>query len=267
MRRSRGRPKKSDTSTTALANGNGATGTPAQSSTVTRHATQRSLFDSPFVQTLTIAGASASYTEPNVYDAKKSVSKLIETLSSIILHRLSYGDPCSDLLVHVTTFNSLRGIIYIMGVLDMAVNEMDDDNSISSFNAPDYTVVARRRVLPESLRPTALQLAVPHHPWIDAFPFPSFRNSLLTHADALAADEGELSDVKLCSDTLGLDVRTSAGLLVWGDPWDASAWELSEAFFTKWCWILYGCDELLASTNYWRASRGEPSLCWDLAAS
>lgn len=259
IRRPRGRPKKTSTITTAPTDGNGNTGTLVTSSD-TRQAIQFCLSGSPSIQTLTRSSASAVNVTPDINDTNSIVSKLVETLSSIILHRLSYGDPSSDLLVHVTTLNSLRAIVYIMDMLDIGVNEMDDENSISAFNSQNPTVVARRRLLPESLQPTALQLAVLHHPWIDAFPFPTFRDKLMIHADALAANDGELSDATLCSDMLGLEAHASAGFLVWGNPWDASAWEMSEKFFRKWHWILGGCDELVKWTNYWRARRGEPGL-------
>ncbi|KAJ3494696.1 hypothetical protein NLG97_g3914 [Lecanicillium saksenae] len=148
-RRPRGRPNNTSKTTTA----HGDVGAPV------RQATQQRVSDSRCTQILTKDAASYNY--PKNYDAKRSVSKLMQTLSSIILQRLSYGDPSSDLLVHITTLSSMRGVIYIMGVLDIAVNEMDDEDAISSFNSPTATAVTRLRALPESLQPTALQARRP----------------------------------------------------------------------------------------------------------
>ncbi|OAR01732.1 hypothetical protein LLEC1_08081 [Akanthomyces lecanii] len=182
---------------------------------------------------------------PEVYDFNILLLNLVENLSTAVLRRLSCGDPSSDLLLHLTTLNSLRAVTYIMGMLDLPANEMHDEDSISQFNS--QSSAGRRRLLPPSLQPTAAQRAVAHHPWIDVFPFPSFRDSLLRHQDALAAaDEGEHV---LCSDTLGLSPHAPAGLLVWGDPWEAKAWEVSEGFARKWRWVLRGCDEIRAATN------------------
>ncbi|OAA69214.1 hypothetical protein LEL_10090 [Akanthomyces lecanii RCEF 1005] len=243
-RRSRGRPSKaSATAASTVITPSVAAKVPAKSC----------LSDSP---------SNASYTlaTPGVQDFGKLVLKLVENLSTVVLRRLSCGDPSSDLLLHLTTLNSLRAVTYIMGMLDLPANEMHDDSSISQFNSQDPVVVARRHLLPPSLQPTAAQVAVAHHPWIDVFPFPSFRDSLLRHEEELAADEGEHGDAVLCGDTLGLNPHRPAGLLVWGDPWQAEAWEVSEEFASKWRWILHGCHEIRASTNYWRARRGEPVL-------
>lgn len=165
------------------------------------------------------------------------------------------------MLLHLTTLNSLRAVTYIMGMLSLPADEMHDEDSISQFNSRDPAVVARRRLLPPSLQPTAAQVAVAHHPWVDVFPFPSFRDNLLRHGEELsAADAGEHSDNVLCGDTLGLDPHRPAGLFVWDRPWQAESWEVSEAFASKWRRMLRGCGELRASTNYWRARRGEPVL-------
>lgn len=45
---------------------------------------------------------------------------------------------------------------------------------------------------PETLAPTPLQRTVLHHPWIDLFPFPGFRDRALQAIDAGALDEDEL---------------------------------------------------------------------------
>ncbi|KAJ4238282.1 hypothetical protein NW757_013176 [Fusarium falciforme] len=73
---------------------------------------------------------------------------------------------------------------------------------------------------PPSLRPTALQRTVPHHPWIDLFPIPQMRDNILRSFSRLDMDDlcGDLLDVKP-----GLDGKPN--LIVWGDPWDPRGWE------------------------------------------
>lgn len=62
----------------------------------------------------------------------------------------------------------------------------------------------------------------------------------------------------LCQDLCQYDASTGkATLIVWGSPWDPRSWEASPAFLRKWGFLLYGCDEILQATNYWREKRGE----------
>lgn len=110
--------------------------------------------------------------------------------------------------------------------------------------------------LPLSLLPTVVQITVPHHPYLDIFPSPQVRDNLILAGDALDEDE-------LCMDIMGMGHR-AAGLVVWGDPWDAAGWELMEDFAKKWAWVIVGADDLLEGTNYWRAMRGLENL--DLGA-
>jgi hypothetical protein len=110
---------------------------------------------------------------------------------------------------------------------------------------------------PDSLRPTALQLEIPHHPWVDLFPFPRMRDNLLRAGDAVDKEE-------LCIDLFDPDQGVEkANLLVWGEPWDHTSWEASVAFLRKWGWLVRGCGELLEATNYWREKRGEERLVFE----
>jgi len=54
--------------------------------------------------------------------------------------------------------------------------------------------------------------------------------------------------------------RGDSGLVVWKDPWDPSGWELMPGFLRTWGWLLGGCEDLIESTNRWRALRGEDPL-------
>jgi len=58
------------------------------------------------------------------------------------------------------------------------------------------------------------------------------------------------------------DAITSSrrGFIVWGESWDTESWEITPGFIRKWPWILKGCEDLIASTNRWRAQRYEEPL-------
>jgi hypothetical protein len=136
--------------------------------------------------------------------------------------------------------------------------------------------------VPASLVPTPLQMTMPHSSWLNMFPFPRLRDNLI-------AWEGIFDAVDFCNDIFG-DIYTNSGssspastlasvaskddvdeddvavgrrgLIVWGEPWDPEGWEVTAVFMEKWAWLLTGCDDLIASTNRWRAKRDEKPLCW-----
>ncbi|KAH7353189.1 hypothetical protein B0T11DRAFT_286405 [Plectosphaerella cucumerina] len=116
----------------------------------------------------------------------------------------------------------------------------------------------------QSLAPTVLQRTVRHHPWIDLFPLPRFRDNIL-----LALEAGVIDEDELCGDLLNVEdanrsTDTKPSLLVWGEPSDARGWEASITFLRKWAWLAQGCPELVEGTNHWRTKRGEKRLVIDL---
>ncbi|KAH0530326.1 hypothetical protein TsFJ059_004958 [Trichoderma semiorbis] len=145
--------------------------------------------------------------------------------------------------------NSFRAIKYNMDALNLNLEIIKDQNAISYFNAPAATF--NTYSVPPSLHPTSLQKSQIHHPYIDPLPIPSLRDALLRY-------EGLYNDYDFCRDMIG-DVG-KAGIMVWGDPWDPYGLEVSESFANKWLWLLKSCHEVLVSTNYWRAQRGEADL-------
>ncbi|KEY76624.1 hypothetical protein BA78_7641 [Aspergillus fumigatus] len=140
-------------------------------------------------------------------------------------------------------------------MIGMTPEWMRSDDAVSIFNLQQPSFALER--IPPSLRPTPIQLQVPHHPWLDFFPFPRMRDLLILAGDAFDDDE-------LCHDLMAFwDTRNSAAtLLVWGDSWDPKNWEVTEKFAHKWTWMIRDSPELLASTNFWRRSRGEKPLDW-----
>ncbi|KAH6662057.1 hypothetical protein B0J14DRAFT_496447, partial [Halenospora varia] len=112
---------------------------------------------------------------------------------------------------------------------------------------------------PEALRPTALQLQIPHHPWIDLWPISQMRDNLLL---ANLSPSTSFNEDQLCNDLVEFTdfPNEQTGLIVWSDPWDPRGWEISERFARKWGWTLKGCEEFIEVTNWWRARRGEREL-------
>ena len=142
-------------------------------------------------------------------------------------------------------------------------------------------VPIKDKLLPEALRPTALQMQRPHSSWLGMFPHARLRNNLIEL-------EGVFDAADLCNDLMGelfknyqaspsppsnwpkskaaeRDVAADrSGMIVWSEPWDTNSWEITPGFLKKWCWLLKGCEDLIKSSNRWRAKRNEEPLRMDV---
>jgi hypothetical protein len=175
------------------------------------------------------------------------------------------GTPCLGHLPTVIHLNLLNAMASNATMLDMSQQWLICD-AVSRFClfGPMHPLPPQQsQPWPASMQPTSLQLAVPHHPWIDLFPLPALRDNILMTL-LVAADPEQMED-ELWYDMIeirsGRRCSDSPSLIVWGShPWDIHGWEANGAFLQKWGHLLQGCDELLASTNYWRGTRGEKRI-------
>jgi len=169
-------------------------------------------------------------------------------------------------LLHFNLIRALTRITLLLGV--------NPDDMYKDIESPFHDAASNLSlsVLPPTLRPTQMQLSVPHHPEVDVFPFPQFRDNMIL-------GEGLYDDVEFCQDLVygvddgkggerKVDQRNCAkmstggrtGLIVWSDPWLQSSWEVEPDFARKYRKLFEGCSELIDGTNRWRASRGEEPL-------
>ncbi|KAK2049418.1 hypothetical protein LZ31DRAFT_514312 [Colletotrichum somersetense] len=170
----------------------------------------------------------------------------------------SGSDPMADSLLPLVQFNLFRGLMENSKTLGITLSMICDDDCISPYGSdPAYGTAAGgwAAALPSSLRPTRTQLTAAHHPWLDLLPLPRMRDNLIEAGSALDEDE-------LCLDLIGNGDAPSGqgGMILWGEPWDPRSWEVTEEFVERWRWLLEGCGELVASSNYWRAKRGERKM-------
>ncbi|PKX91463.1 bZIP transcription factor [Aspergillus novofumigatus IBT 16806] len=139
--------------------------------------------------------------------------------------------------------------------------------------------------LPGSLFPTSLQMVHPHSNWIDMFPFPQIRDNLIQCEDSVDVVDflrdlfgdmvnNSLSITPESSDPLPTSAQMllqgeddddpvtagRRGLIVWGEPYVKESWEATPGFLKKWACLLKGCEELIETSNRWRAIRGEDPL-------
>ena len=165
------------------------------------------------------------------------------------------NSPQTSHLLSLSRVNLLRAAYQNVAAAGMAADWLCADDAISIFSTATPAQADPGAAIPPCLVPTALQRAVPHHPWVDVFPFPGLRDNLIRAGSRLDDDE-------FCHDVTGFwDTRRSdATFLVWGTPWEPQNWEVTEEFVRKWGWLLVGCSELIVSSNAWRRRRGEKPL-------
>ena len=176
---------------------------------------------------------------------------LIRRFEAWAAHIRRAAHPSPSHLPMLIKFNVWRAFVSNTVTLGLSIEQQSDDNALSPFTANSPPIP---HLLPAALVPTALQRRIPHHPWVDILPFPRMRDNLIR-----AGDEW---DDELCADMIGFFHAPSRreGVIVWGEPWDPRGWEATEDFVRYWGWAIEGCCEIVESTNYWRARRGERPL-------
>lgn len=179
----------------------------------------------------------------------------------------------SQLLLSVMQFNVMRASMANATAIGIIWEQLIEDDAISPFNhgivlpvllpAPSGAINAAAGdgnelvYLPPCLQPTALQRQVVHHPWIDLCPQPSLRDALLRRLDDV--DEDEFCH-HLFLQSSDADEDGMIGMVIWGEPFDTAAYEISESMLRKWPWLVKECPDIVKTTNYWRKERGEERL-------
>ena len=168
----------------------------------------------------------------------------------------------ADHLLTLVYYNVYRALIANVAILGLDLDLMVTDEYPSPFTPLSPTASSAIRSLPPCLQPTELQRSIAHHPQWDIVPDPAIRDNLLRKG------EPNIDDVELCMDLIGSEARRqraqtsteAAGCMVWGDPWAAESWEVTEAFVKKYPWLFEGASYIKQSTNAWRVKRDEPPL-------
>ncbi|KAE9372018.1 hypothetical protein N431DRAFT_535686 [Stipitochalara longipes BDJ] len=168
--------------------------------------------------------------------------------------------PSDQKLLTLMHFNFVRALAHNVFILGFNPDEMDSEVE-SPFTSAELKISTE--ALPETLRPTELQKIVPHHPGLDLFPFPRWRDNMLRRGWTHPKNEYSVDLLYgVESEALGRDcgLPGRTGLIAWGESWLQESWEIEEGFARKYSDLFDGCEELLESTNQWRARRGEGPL-------
>ncbi|CZT53306.1 uncharacterized protein RSE6_14791 [Rhynchosporium secalis] len=193
----------------------------------------------------------------------------------------------SDHLLRLIHFNVFRGLITNKSILSGRTLQTRIHLDIAlqdSRNLCDGLALIRSKpgeALPNALTPTYVQASIAHSSWFNMFPFPAIRDNLIkaeqnfNHEDLCFDLFGEmfhngalepiLQEVQMVEEEYMDDVTAKRkGLILWGEPWDMNAWEVTPGFIKKWAWSLKNCHELIDSTNRWRSKRDEKPLAYPL---
>ncbi|EXA44288.1 hypothetical protein FOVG_05760 [Fusarium oxysporum f. sp. pisi HDV247] len=193
---------------------------------------------------------------PNVCEAERLRNLIRQSLEDYSLQT-----PRPSNLHIIIRLNVLNAIADNATVIGFPKESLCRDEFISPFYQTGPIQIPSPNC-PTSLQPTSLQRSTAHHPWIDLFPFPKFRDNVLR-----GMQKGLFDDDELCGDLLGVEgagVGEQPSLLVWTIAWDARGWEVNAAFVKKWGSLIQDCPEIMDSTNYWRRKRGQPALTFDV---
>ncbi|KAK4692853.1 hypothetical protein P7C71_g4434, partial [Lecanoromycetidae sp. Uapishka_2] len=153
--------------------------------------------------------------------------------------------------IRLTQYSLLRALVLNAKLLALEPEALADDDALSPWTVSN----PHPNLVPCDLTPTPIQLCTPHHPYLDILTPPKLRDCVL-----LTLMGNKLED-QLCYD-MHLDA-----FRVWGSqPWNAFAWEVTQTFATNWAWLMD--EDLVRSSNFWRAERGElPLVLPDLGGS
>lgn len=196
----------------------------------------------------------------------------------------------ADYLLHLIQYNVFRGLYNNKITLGRSAVSWTRDSQPASLDELRHSfsvVLPIGPGIPDSLNPTRSQMSIVHSVWINLLPFQAMRENLIRWqsffdhdkfiADLIGGACRDLLDV-LGSRTECSGVRPEVGggfvisgdddevtanrngLIVWGEPHSVDSWEATPGFLRKWAWAMVGCEELIESSNRWRAVRGEEPL-------
>ncbi|PQE04605.1 FAD dependent oxidoreductase domain-containing protein [Rutstroemia sp. NJR-2017a BBW] len=251
---------------------------------------------------------SSSYSHGSAVDTFKQasvkpspLSKAVITISSTESASLDSGINASaalafssDHLIHLIQHNVHRALSSNKSLLLAATLKLEASDSTSSIKqfptqiCGGLTVIRPlvNQLIPDSLYPTQLQMDCAHTDWINAFPFPKFRDNLIKRGVHFVPEEmfrdlfgdifpeyitpmsipsSYMANRRFHTEEFEDQDDYTAGrrcLISWGDPWVITNWEVTPGFLKSWGWTLKGCSDLIEASNRWRALRNEkPITC------
>lgn len=168
----------------------------------------------------------------------------------------------ADHLLSLMYYNVFRALVRNVQSLGLDMDLMHGDDYPSPWASNDAAAIYALSVLvPPQLRPTPTQRSSPHHPCFDLPPDPALRDNGIMNSHRLPHG-------RLCLTLAGRetwfenDRLRRNGLIIWGESDRIENWEATEGFASCYPWLVVGAFALQASTNSWRAARGEAPIAF-----
>lgn len=166
------------------------------------------------------------------------------------------GSPVDSYLLPVHELTLLKGMMRIAERLG-STGDLWSLTAQSPFTRGGGTPA---HLLPAHLKPTATQILLPHHPFLDFLPWPSVRDKVIGIFSLPEQSRPPSASGPMGLACLAYDIEDSSeGVRIYGDdPYDPQYWEVGQVFFQRW-WFLFDRD-IIATSNRWRKLRGAPPL-------
>ncbi|CEN60899.1 hypothetical protein ASPCAL07570 [Aspergillus calidoustus] len=152
----------------------------------------------------------------------------------------------------------MSAFVEIAKHIGVLVEEMAVDGAMSPFTptrpSVPWTSPDELAALKPDIQPVPEQFTIPHHPYLDLIPFPTFRTRALL---ALARGDRTFSETDLCFDLMhgGLRCNGSSEVSLHGRgdgaPWDARSWEVTPWFYRKWGGLVGDESDLIYRSSAW----------------
>ncbi|KAH9987952.1 hypothetical protein F4779DRAFT_611203 [Xylariaceae sp. FL0662B] len=185
---------------------------------------------------------------PNPVDLAKSSITIsrVSFLAAVLANALHLGIPWH----HLLSWKAESHFPLIGKQLSREDDHLQQDTSRTSQirrRAPDCFSSIKNDLIP-----TDIQLKFPHHPTLDAIPWPNFRSKVIV---AMYSEPPLIDKSDFCLDLL------NDGLRCWGSsggdghgqgaPWDHRSWEAAPWFLQKWENLTDGRDGDMWKTSAW----------------
>ncbi|KAF7540176.1 hypothetical protein G7054_g1622 [Neopestalotiopsis clavispora] len=209
-------------------------------------------------------------------DMKAVVARGVQVLAQLpnppawpSLDSLTSSSPGPPRTISLSVMALISAQLLNMQVIGMTPDMLWNEDSESLFyNTPGQAGLAEGSshemqdpcAIPPDLRPTADQFLIPHHPYIDLIPWPTFRSNVLS---AISQNPPTINEDDLCMDLANDGVRCwgNTGVSLHGrgegSPWDSRSWEATPWFLEKWRCLIGGeDDEISRNSAWWRVMQG-----------
>lgn len=196
-----------------------------------------------------------SMTNPPLNNMMSPFQQLVSLMGDDAVARFDFPDEANLKVMELDLLRAAMAIARRMNVSKI-IYSLD---ARSPYTSPTFSSLSFDH-LPSNLRPTKIQMMIPHHPILDILPWPTVRNKMIV----IFSQPPEERPIRAASPTSLLEFvydieDSSEGVRIWGDdPYSDENWEVGEKVFRNW-WFVFD-NQIIKHSNSLRRQRGAPVL-------